>query len=123
MVLTAAAALVQGQDDILGGDPLGSDQPIFATTTHPKPPSPFWGDLPGPYETNVWWLNLVLDGGDQPVVTYPYDIKLADEGLHLCFPDKEPYSNDVTQVFHIFGPPPPCHSPIHATKPSLFSSV
>merc|ERR1712117_599723 len=65
IVLTAAAALAQGQDDILGGDPLGSDQPIFATTTHPKPPSPFWGDLPG-----------------------PYDIKLADEGLHLCFPDK-----------------------------------
>merc|ERR1712027_91293 len=88
MVLTAAAALAQGQEDILGGDPLGSDQPIFATTTHPKPPSPFWGDLPGPYETNIWWLNLVLDGGDQPVVTYPYDIKLADEGLHLCYPDK-----------------------------------
>merc|ERR1712117_1007868 len=88
IVLTAAAALAQGQDDILGGDPLGSDQPIFATTTHPKPPSPFWGDLPGPYETNIWWLNLVLDGGDQPVVTYPYDIKLADEGLHPCYPDK-----------------------------------
>merc|ERR1712117_316200 len=83
IVLTAAAALAQGQDDILGGDPLGSDQPIFATTTHPKPPSPFWGDLPGPYETNIWWLNLVLDGGDQPVVTYPYDIKVADEAYVL----------------------------------------
>lgn len=39
-------------------------------------------------ELHPRWLNLVLDGGDQPVVTYPYDIKLADEGLHLCYPDK-----------------------------------
>ena len=89
MVLTAAAALVQGQDEILGGDPLGSDAPIFATTTHPKPPSPFWGDLPGPYETNIWWLNLVLDGGDQPVVTFPYTVNVDEMGLHLCYPDKK----------------------------------
>ena len=75
-------------DLILGGDPFGTDFPIFATTTHPTQTTSFWGSLPGPYETNVWWENIVLDGGDQPVAAFPYLAKFADMGLHLCYPDK-----------------------------------
>ena len=98
MALTAVFAFVQGQGELFGGDPLGSDAPIFATTTHPKPPTPFWGDLPGPYETNIWWLNLVLDGGDQPVVSYPYTMTLGEFGMSLCFPDKVVDETSVATV-------------------------
>ena len=98
MVLAAAVSVVQGQDEILGGEPLGTDMPIFAPTTHPKQPTSFWGTLPGPYETNVWWQNIVLDGGDQPIVTFPYTMKVDEMGLHLCYPDKV-----VGEAFVIMG--------------------
>ena len=98
MMLAAAVSVVQGQDEILGGEPLGTDMPIFAPTTHPKEPTSFWGTLPGPYETNVWWQNIVLDGGDQPIVTFPYTIKVDEMGLHLCYPDKV-----VGEAFVIMG--------------------
>ena len=88
ILLAAAFSVVSSQDQILGGEPLGTDLPIFETTTHPKQPTSLWGTLSGPYETNIWWLNIVLDGGDQPIVTYPYTMKLDEMGLHLCYPGK-----------------------------------
>ena len=35
--------------------------------------------------------------------------------LEKAIRDKGPSINDVTQIFHLFGPPPPLSSRIHAT--------
>ena len=75
-------------DLILGGEPFGTDFPIFSTTTHPTQPTSLWGSLEGPYETNIWWENLVLADGTSPIATFPYLVKLDEMGLHLCYPEK-----------------------------------
>lgn len=74
--------------DILGGSPLSSSAPPFNPQIHPKPPSGFWGSQSGPYETNTWWQNLVLDNGDQQVNVLPFLVKTLDDGLHVCLPGK-----------------------------------
>ena len=73
--------------DILGGAPLSSDAPLFATTDHPKPPSEYWGDNTFPYQTNAWFENFVLDGADQLVQSYPFAVKAREDGLSLSLPN------------------------------------
>ncbi|KAJ1675791.1 hypothetical protein EV182_000569 [Spiromyces aspiralis] len=62
---------------------------VFKTITHSSPPNPafYSGSMKGaPYDTNKWWINLVLGEGDNPVQTYPYSIKALADSSVLCWP-------------------------------------
>ena len=76
-----------GAVDILGGSPFSSDAPNFAPADHPKAPTSFWGDISGPYPTNAWFHNFVLDSADQLVQAYPFTLKGREDGLSICVPD------------------------------------
>ena len=73
---------------ILGGDPLSSEASHFNPIDHPKPPSALWGTVEGPYPTNNWWGNVILDNGDQTINILPFLAKVLDDGLHICLPGK-----------------------------------
>lgn len=89
LVSAAVFSPASAVDDLLGGSPLSDVAPNLAFLDHPKPPNPsFWGDVQGPYQTNSWWENLVLDDGDQPVSTLPFLLKTLEDGVHVCMPEK-----------------------------------
>ncbi|KAJ2506599.1 hypothetical protein GGI11_006612, partial [Coemansia sp. RSA 2049] len=36
--------------------------------------------------TNAWWQNLIIEGGDQPVLVAPYMVKCLGETVVVCAP-------------------------------------
>ena len=52
--------------------------------THPQKPTSLFGDLKGPYPTNSWWQNLVLQSGDNPVNVLPYIIQAKTNEISFC---------------------------------------
>ena len=66
---------------------MSTDAPAFAPIEHPKPPSSYWGTNNGPYQTNAWFENFVLDGADQLVQAYPFSVKARDDGLSISIPN------------------------------------
>ncbi|KAJ1983865.1 hypothetical protein H4R34_001007 [Dimargaris verticillata] len=65
---------------------LGSGAPPFPVMENIPKPSQLWGAHKGPYHTNRWWLNLVLDKGTEPIAPYPYLVKPTDEGVVISTP-------------------------------------
>ena len=54
-------------------------------------PGDLWGNLEGPFPTNVWWQNMVNDAdnganGALVNVVNPYIVKAEEDGLHVCLP-------------------------------------
>ena len=78
--------------DLLGGSPLSTAPPpnIYVQIDHPKPPNSLLLGTAGngPYETNAWWQNFVLDNGDQPVSVLPYSLKATNDGMVATLPKK-----------------------------------
>ncbi|KAJ2745474.1 hypothetical protein GGI20_002139 [Coemansia sp. BCRC 34301] len=50
--------------------------------------------------TNTWWQNLVVDQGDQPVVTTPYMVKCLDASVVVCAPTQLAQETFVASVWH-----------------------
>lgn len=80
---------------------ISSAHPTFTAIDHPVRPPAFFGARsaasgagfsvndadsgtgPSALPTNRWWLNAVLDTGDQPIVTLPYSLRLVSAGSPL----------------------------------------
>ena len=68
----------------------------FATRAHPLAPTALWGsNLKGARPTNAFWMNLVLDKGDQRISVLPYHVKALPAGLALAFPSIEATDTSV----------------------------
>ena len=83
-------ALLAGQAfgaTLLGGDPLSVSEPAFEPVDHPQPPNGLWGSYQGPYFTNIWWGNLILEDGTGVIVSYPYELEAHDDGVHISLPE------------------------------------
>jgi endo-1,3(4)-beta-glucanase len=67
--------------------PLATAACPFATRPHPLAPSSYWGaNLKRPRPTNAFWMNLVLDRGDERINVMPYHVKALASGLAVSFP-------------------------------------
>ncbi|KAJ2344942.1 hypothetical protein GGF43_005337, partial [Coemansia sp. RSA 2618] len=53
-----------------------------------------------PIPTNVWWQNLIVEGGDQAVVVAPYMVKSLNESLVVCAPTALRENKFVASVWH-----------------------
>ncbi|KAJ2079692.1 hypothetical protein H4R24_003610 [Coemansia sp. RSA 988] len=53
-----------------------------------------------PIPTNAWWENLIVENGDQPVVTAPYMIKCVDSAVVICAPTALNQPNFVASIWH-----------------------
>ncbi|KAJ2795200.1 hypothetical protein H4R20_005958, partial [Coemansia guatemalensis] len=53
-----------------------------------------------PIPTNAWWENLIVENGDQPVVTAPYMIKCVDNAVVICAPTALNQPNFVASIWH-----------------------
>ncbi|KAJ2300465.1 hypothetical protein IWW55_003957, partial [Coemansia sp. RSA 2706] len=53
-----------------------------------------------PMPTNAWWQNLVIEGGDQPVVTAPYMVKCLSGAVVVCAPTALAELKFVASVWH-----------------------
>ena len=74
---------------ILGGEPISISEPPFTQLDHQQSPTELWGlKTSGPYPTNIWWSNLVLGDGTNPVMSLPFSLKTLDDGLHASMPAK-----------------------------------
>jgi hypothetical protein len=65
---------------------LSTAAPPFASTANPMKPSAFFSDRlrrQSPLPTNRWFQNAVLASGDQPIVSYPYSLRMASPGSPL----------------------------------------
>ncbi|PWA00272.1 hypothetical protein BB558_003690 [Smittium angustum] len=72
-----------------------SDIP-FTNVQNSYKPNALWGDIKAPYPTNRWWMNLVLENGDQPVYCYPYTATASQNGLSFFYPNQSPSAVSVT---------------------------
>ncbi|KAJ1940547.1 hypothetical protein EC988_007003, partial [Linderina pennispora] len=54
----------------------------------------------GPVPTNAWWQNLIVEAGDQPVVTSPYMIKCLADAITVCAPTPLVEPKFVASVWH-----------------------
>ncbi|KAJ2833441.1 hypothetical protein GGI24_000855 [Coemansia furcata] len=50
--------------------------------------------------TNAWWENLILEQGDQPVVTTPYIVKCLATAVVVCAPTPLVQETYVASVWH-----------------------
>ncbi|KAJ2598188.1 hypothetical protein GGF39_002747 [Coemansia sp. RSA 1721] len=50
--------------------------------------------------TSVWWQNLVLAAGDQPVVTSPYMVRCLEDAVSVCAPTPLVHEKYVASVWH-----------------------
>jgi len=67
--------------------PLSLQAPTFAQRSHPLTPTGLWAtSLESPRPTNAFWMNLVLDKGDQRINVVPYHVKALAAGLAIAFP-------------------------------------
>ncbi|OLY78061.1 Endo-1,3(4)-beta-glucanase 1 [Smittium mucronatum] len=57
-----------------------SELPFIIKENEDKP-NELWGNLKGPYPTNKWWLNLVMDSGNGNIFPYPYKVSASSSGL------------------------------------------
>ncbi len=88
VLLAALFSPGNAQENLLGGDPLGTDDPPFPLRTHQLQPTALWSDDARPLPTNAWWQNLVLGSGNNPVNVLPYLVRLDGDGLRFCLPAK-----------------------------------
>ncbi|KAJ1964490.1 medium-chain fatty acid-CoA ligase faa2, partial [Dipsacomyces acuminosporus] len=56
--------------------------------------------LSRPVPTNAWWQNLIIEAGDQPVVSSPYMVKCVDDAVVICAPTQLAENNFVASVWH-----------------------
>ncbi len=85
--------------DGLFGAPLGTATVALPGVQHGLAPTPLWGDVPGPYPTNAWWLNLVLEQGENAINVLPYLVKALPDGLSVCAPRFEATDRFIFSVF------------------------
>ncbi|KAJ2517387.1 hypothetical protein H4217_003999 [Coemansia sp. RSA 1939] len=50
--------------------------------------------------TNAWWQNLIIEGGDQPVLVAPYMVKCLGETVVVCAPTPLEEDRFVASVWH-----------------------
>jgi endo-1,3(4)-beta-glucanase len=84
-------------------DPISTTASTFTTTsqTHSLPVSTnsFWGpSYSRPYPTNTWWTNLIMSGNN-PIKTYPYIIRAANDGYHVCYPSRTVAKTFIFETF------------------------
>jgi endo-1,3(4)-beta-glucanase len=60
--------------------------PSFDHVSHPLAPTTLWGDLDGPYPTNSFWSNLVLDDGSERINAMPYHLRASGDGVAIAMP-------------------------------------
>ncbi|KAI7832138.1 endo-1,3(4)-beta-glucanase [Kickxella alabastrina] len=53
-----------------------------------------------PVPTNTWWQNLLIENGDQPVVTTPYMVRCIDSAMTVCAPTPLVQENYVASIWH-----------------------
>src|SRR5687767_5274889 len=85
LILASSLALANGQDQ---WQPWSTKQPHYQPATNSNPPTNLWGTIKAPYPTNVWWQNLVMQDGKDPVSTMPYIVKAIPTGMTVCFPQR-----------------------------------
>ncbi|KAJ1918860.1 hypothetical protein IWQ60_007395 [Tieghemiomyces parasiticus] len=97
---THASTNVDGEVTSLLSTSLGgkSGPAPFPSAPNGVRPSKFWGSTSGPLPTNSWWLNLVLNEGDQPIAPYPYLVRPLDSGATLMSPTTEIHENYVAMT-------------------------
>ncbi|KAJ1915184.1 hypothetical protein H4219_004455 [Mycoemilia scoparia] len=81
---------------------LSGDLPsVFKAVSHSSPPNKkfYSSEYKGPFNTNRWWINLVVGKGDNPVQTYPYQIKALDNSSILCYPNLSVSGNTQISSF------------------------
>ena len=77
--------------------PLSAQAPPFAQRSHPLAPTGLWAtNLRSPRPTNAFWMNLVLDKGDQRINVVPYHVKALAAGLTVAFPRLDVAESSVT---------------------------
>lgn len=57
----------------------------YKQTSHPDPPTSYWGTVQKPYPTGAFWTNLVVKNGDGAIGLYPYGIKTLDVGIQVSY--------------------------------------
>ncbi|PVV04751.1 hypothetical protein BB560_000733 [Smittium megazygosporum] len=68
----------------------------FSTVQNNYAPNQLWGKIKAPYPTNKWWMNFVLENGDQPIYCVPYTVKSSIDGLQFFYPQPSPSNISVT---------------------------
>ncbi|KAJ1802273.1 hypothetical protein LPJ75_006236, partial [Coemansia sp. RSA 2598] len=53
-----------------------------------------------PVPTSAWWQNIVLQAGDQPVVTSPYMVRCLAGTISVCAPTPLVHEKYVASVWH-----------------------
>lgn len=56
--------------------PFSTVEPPYPPIEHPLPLTSHWGDSKKPYPTNEWWMNLVLQPSNQPVIIAPLAMRI-----------------------------------------------
>ena len=74
-------------------------------TSQTVSPGPLWGGFKAPLPTNAWWMNLVLDKGDQPIAPYPYLVRATAQVC--CYPSSR--GEHPWIVFAYAGAPAACN--------------
>jgi endo-1,3(4)-beta-glucanase len=86
---------------LLGGPALDSSASPWPEADHSLQPSALWGQLSTPLPTNRWWQNLTLGNGGNTINSLPYLLRLNEDGVHACKPQK---TFGPTYIFTAFVP-------------------
>jgi endo-1,3(4)-beta-glucanase len=79
------------------GRPLSAEPCPFPQKTHALQPTDLWSSaLKSPRPTNAFWMNLVLDKGDQRINVLPYHVKALATGLTVALPSLTAADTSVT---------------------------
>ena len=71
----------------------------YSNRAHALSPTTYWGSLPAPYETNVWWQNLVISNGEQTLAPNPYQLRAKATGPEICYPGRNVSSGGISTTF------------------------